>query len=125
MIDIVYSEDLDYIKANNCESWEEYFQKHRFPTKNKLTQDRLWANSIINKWTGSKNVDISDPAYTTWLKQLEVEVIMRMHDKGVDRKSGEAKGIYSPHDYLYKAERSYCIQIGVNTGHRKRRGARA
>lgn len=121
---MVYSEDLDYVKAQNFDSWDEYVIKHKFPTKNKLEQDRLWANSIINRWTGSKNVDISDARFDTWLQQLEVEVMLRMHDKGKDRKSGEAKGIYSPHDYLYQAERSYCIQIGIATGYRKKRGVR-
>ena len=124
MISIVYSEDLDYVKKQNFDSWDEFKLKHTFPTKDKLSQDRIWANSIINRWTGSKNVDIDDVRYNTYLNQLEVEVILRMQDKDVDRKSGEAKGIYSPHDYLYVAERNYLVSIGKATGHTKRRGIR-
>ena len=122
---MVYSDDDDYALKNNYDSWNEYENFKKFPTKKKIASDRIAAAAIINKWTGSKNIDISDAAYTDWLKQLEVEVIMRMHDKGVDRKAGEAKGIYSPHDYLYQAERNYCITIGKATGYRVRRGVRA
>lgn len=123
---MVYSEDNDYALANNYDSWNEYVKaKPSFPTKKKLANDRIWANSIINRWIGCKNVDITDEAYTTYLVQLEVEVIQRMHDKGIDRKAGESKGIYSPHDHLYVEERKYLVSIGQNTGYRLKRGVRA
>lgn len=124
---MVYSNDEDYALANNYDSWNEYVKaKPGFPTKKKLTKDRIWANSIINRWIGCKNVDITDPAYITYLEELEVEVIMRMHDKAIDRKAGKAKGIYSPHDHLYQAERNYLSgTIGPDTGYRRKRGVRA
>lgn len=122
---MVYSDDDDFALANNYDSWEDYIAaKPGFPTKKKLTRDRLEANGKINRWTGSKNVDIADEAYTDYLRDLEVEVIQRIHDKGVDRKAGEAKGIYSPHDHLYVAERNYLVSIGVATGNRRKRGVR-
>jgi len=122
---MVYSNDEDYALENNFDSWNEYTRVHKYPTKKKLAKDRTDANAIINRWIGCKNVDIADAAYTDYLNQLEVEVIMRKHDKGVDRKAGEAKGIYSPHDYLYTEERKYLVQIGEDTGYRVRRGVRA
>ncbi|HEC64748.1 hypothetical protein LCGC14_0371390 [marine sediment metagenome] len=122
---MVYSEDDDYALANNYDTWILYKAKKTFPTEKKLAKDRIWANSIINRWIGCKNVDITDASYFIYLEELEVEVIMRMHDKGKERKAGEAKGIYSPHDHLYQAERNYLISIGKDTGYRIRRGVRA
>lgn len=122
---MVYSEDSDFALKKNYDSWDAFAIAKTFPSKKKLTEDRLNANSIINRWIGCKNVDIADVAYTQYLKQLEVEVILRMHDKGRDRKAGESKGIYSPHDYLYVAERNYLVSIGRATGYRIRRGVRA
>lgn len=125
---MVYSEDVDYASENNYDSWNEFKNAKSFPTKKKLAKDRVKANSIINRWIGCKNVDITDPAYTTYLKGLEVEVLMRMHDKGVVRKAGEARAhaAYSAgHDHLFIAERNYLASIGRATGYRVRRGVRA
>lgn len=93
-----------------------------------MTKDRIDANSIINGWIGCNNVDITDIRYTAYLNRLEVEVLMRMHDKGVVRKAGEARthAAYSAgHDHLFIAERNRLVTIGKNTGYRVRRGVRA
>ena len=125
---MVYSNDEDYALENNYDSWDEFKSRKGYPTKKKLAKDRVKANAIINSWTGSKNEDITDPAYTPYLNQLEVEVLMRMHDKGVVRKAGEARthAAYSAgHDHLFVAERNKLVSIGRATGYRVRRGVRA
>ena len=124
---MVYSDDKDFALENNYDSWDLFTASKTFPTKTKLASDRIKANAIINGWTGSNNVDITDPAYLPYLKHLEVEVIMRMHDKGVVRKTGEARThvAYSAgHDHLFVAERNKLVSIGRSTGHRVRRGVR-
>ena len=125
---MVYSDNEDFALENNYDTWDEFIAAKSYPSKKKLAKDRIKANAIINGWTGSNNVDITDPAYVPYLKQLEVEVIMRMHDKGVVRKAGEgrAHAAYSAgHDHLFVAERNKLVTIGQNTGYRKKRGVRA
>lgn len=125
---MVYSDDKDFALKKNYDSWDAFTLVKSFPTKKKLAEDRLNANSIINGWIGCNNVDITDVAYIRWLKQLEVEVICRMLDKGVVRKAGEkrAPAPFGPgHDHLYVAERNRLVTIGRATGYRKRRGVRA
>jgi len=115
---MVYSENDDYAKKLNYATWDAYIAKNpEFPIVEKLTEDRSEANSIINEWIGCFNVDITDERFTEWLKQKEVEVIFRIQDKTVDRKQGE-RGIYTPHDYLYQAERRKCITIGIILGYK-------
>ena len=119
---MAYSDKDDYALANNFKDWDEYqAKKPTFPIQATLEADIVAMNSIINGWIGCYNVDITDARFTTYLQQLETEMVMRKHDKSVDRKSGEAKGIYSPHDYLYQHERNHLITIGKATGYRKRR----
>lgn len=122
---MVYSDDKDFALKKNYDSWDDFHTVKTFPTKKKLTEDRIAANSIINRWIGTEGTDVTDEVYLPYLKQLEVEVILRMHDKGKDRKAGESKGMYTPHDYIYQAERDYLVGIGYNLGHRRRRGVSA
>jgi len=118
---MVYNPDStffdEFARKNNCSNWTEFAIKFPFPTKKKLEDDREEANSILNEWIGSFNVDITDPRFTTWLRRKELEVILRMHDKDINRKQGE-RGIYTPHDHLYERERQKCKTIGVILGYR-------
>lgn len=123
---MVYSDDEDFAKSKDFGSWKEYEDRGLYPRKKAtLTADRITANSKINMWIGCKNVDITDPKYLPYLKGLEVEVMKRIHDKEKHRKAGEQQGMYSPHDYLYKDERNFLIDIGRDTGYQRRRGVRA
>lgn len=114
---MVYGSDDGYATYWDYANWEAYAVAHDTPIQTTLTRLRTDANSIINRWIGCFNVDITDARFTAWLEQLEDEMIRRMRDKKVDRKKGE-RGLYQPHDYMYNHERDHCIQIGVILGFR-------
>lgn len=88
-----------------------------FPIQSKLEADLLAQAAIMNRWIKSY-ADISNAEYLPYLKQLNIEMVDRKYDKQVDRTSHEGRGIYNPHDYLYKDERKELIDIGVATGYR-------
>ena len=120
---MVYSDKEDFAKSKDVGSWKEYEQRGLYPKKlTTLKADAKRANSRINFWIGCKNVDITDPQYTQYLLDLEVEVIKRIHDKEKHRQAGQQQGIYNPHDYLYVAERQFLKAIGQATGYRRKRG---
>lgn len=123
---MVYSDNDDFAQSKDFASWQEYEDRGLYPRKKKtLETDRITANSKINMWIGCKTTDITDATYLPYLKSLEIEVMKRIHDKEKHRKAGEQQGMYSPHDYLYQAERNFLINIGQDTGHQRRRGVRA
>lgn len=123
---MVYSSNDEFAQSMDFANYKELEQRGIYPTKKKtLERDRITANSKINMWIGCKTVDITDPEYLPYLIGLEIEVIKRMHDKTKHRKAGEQQGIYSPHDYLYQAERVFLIDIGTSTGYTVKRGVRA
>lgn len=120
---MVYSDNDDFAKSKDIDSWEQYEARGLYPKKKAtLEADRLRANSRINFWIGCKNVDITDVQYLQYLLDLEVEVIKRIHDKEKHRQAGQQQGIYNPHDYLYEAERQFLKAIGQATGYRRKRG---
>ena len=115
---MVYSDDDDFAQDSNFDSWDEYEASGKYPRKKTLERHRLKANSAINRWIGSWNVDITDPRFIEELKNLELELIKRRHDKEKDRKTREGGGIYTPHDYLYQAERDHLKTIGMVLGYK-------
>ncbi len=114
---MVYSDDDDFAHRKNYKSWNEFAKANTFPSKEKLTDDRLDACALLNEWIGSWNVDITDPRFTKWLKRKEIDVILRMHAKDRLDKEGEA-GITPPHDMLFEYERKKLMNIGKLTGYR-------
>ena len=110
---MVYSEDEDFAIFCNFASWDEYAASGKYPKQATLTQHRTAVNSIINRWIGCYNVDITDVRFLPWVKQLELDMIRRKHTREKDRKSVDDRGRYMPHDYMFKDERRECISIGI------------
>lgn len=115
---MVYSTDDQWAQDRGYDDLDDYTDSgNSTPTSTQLGRYRSKANSNINKWIGCRTTDITDTVYTTYLKELELEVIERIRDKEINRRSNMDRNIFQPHDYLYKDEREELKRIGIEKGY--------
>lgn len=107
----------------NYETFADFSVKNKYPIQAKLEADLEDSASEINfniSPTLNSILTVTEISAQNlrFLKQLNVKVVKRLYDRGVDRKSHDIRGDYNPLNFMYNFEIEKLQRIGLGLDRR-------